>query len=82
MGNAEIPAAPIMGLIFSFRNKFMIFASITPEKVSKMNAQSPSPIIIRVWTVMKFSAFIVNAMVMPKNSVTRFVSTSFAVSVR
>ena len=34
MGKAEIPAAPIMGLIFSFRNRFISFAIITPPTVS------------------------------------------------
>lgn len=39
MGNAEIPAAPIMGLIFSFEKRFKNFASRTPPMESKTKAE-------------------------------------------
>ena len=50
MGNAEIPAAPIMGLIFFSlgRNRLMNLANTTPPTVSKMKATRPRPRIIRV----------------------------------
>ena len=37
-GTAETPAAPNSGLIFCLRNRFMIFAKITPDAVAMLKA--------------------------------------------
>lgn len=77
-----MPAAPIIGLIFLpfFKKRFKNFAKRTPPAVSKMNATRPSPIIISVSFVRKYSACIFVAIVMPKNSVIRFARIFCAVS--
>ena len=82
MGKAEMPQAPIMGLTFFFRNRFMNLANNTPPAVSKMKATRPSPRIIRVWGARNLSACIWLAMVMPKKMVMRLASTFWAVSER
>lgn len=80
MGKAEIPAAPIMGFIFSLLKILSSFASITPPIVSTINAISPSPIISSVLNWRNSAAFILEATVIPKNRVITFASTFCAVS--
>ncbi|MPN63392.1 hypothetical protein SDC9_211150 [bioreactor metagenome] len=79
IGKADIPAAPIIGLILDFVNKLMNFTNKTPKAVSKTKAKSPSPMIIAVSTVTKSAACIRDAMVMPKRRVTRLTSSFCAV---
>ena len=43
MGNAEIPAAPTMGLILVRLKILRILANTTPAMVSKIKATSPGP---------------------------------------
>ena len=75
MGKAEIPAAPIMGLIFFLRKRFKNFAKSTPPAVSKMNATRPRRRMSIVLNVRNFSAFIWEAIVIPRKMVMRFAST-------
>ena len=82
IGNAEMPAAPSIGLIFSLENKFKSFAHITPPIVSNTNAKSPSPIMIIVSSLMKASACIWNAIVIPRSRVIIFENVVCAVSER
>ena len=82
MGNAEIPAAPSMGLIFSLLNKLISFAHITPPKVSNTNAKRPSAIMIIVSSVKNAAACIWNAIVIPRRRVMIFENVVCAVSER
>lgn len=80
IGNAEIPAPPIIGLIFFFKYRFSTFANMTPPMVSMTKAKSPISIMMTVCTVTNCSACILNEMVMPKSSVIRFARWFCAVS--
>ena len=51
MGNAEIPAAPTMGLILVRLKILRILANTTPAMVSKIKATRPRAIIMMVCTV-------------------------------
>ena len=82
MGKAEIPAAPTIGFIFFFKNRFKSLANITPPTVSNTKANRPRLIISSVTGVKKSSAFMLNAIVMPSSRVMRFESTLLAVSER
>ncbi len=82
MGNAEMPQAPIMGLIFFLTNRLMNLANSTPPTVSNTKANSPRAIISSVPPVRNWSACILVAMVMPRKMVMRFASTFCAVSDR
>ena len=82
MGKAEIPAAPTMGLIFSFKNRFISFAKRTPPTVSNTKANKPIVMISRVSTLTKLSACMLKEIVMPRRSVIRLVRETCAVSDR
>ena len=74
-----MPAAPIIGLIFVFKNRFINLANSTPPIVSKINAIRPIPIIRSVSTRTNASARILNEIVMPSSRVIRFASSFCAV---
>ena len=71
MGNAEIPAAPIIGFTFSFVKRFRSFAKRTPAAVSKIKAARPITMIRRVCGLTKDSALILKATVIPRSRETR-----------
>ena len=81
MGNAEIPAAPNMGLIFSLLKRLMSFAHMIPPMVSNTNANKPRAIMMSVSNVKKSFACIWNAMVIPRSKVMIFEKVVCAVSV-
>ena len=74
MGNAEIPAAPIIGLIFSLRNRFNILANSTPPMVSNTKAIRPIPMIISVSTLTNASARMLKEIVIPSSRVIKLAS--------
>ena len=82
MGNAEIPAAPTMGLILVRLKILRILANTTPAMVSKIKATRPRAIIMMVCTVTNWSARMEKAMVMPSSSVMRLAKSFWAVSDR
>ena len=73
MGKAESPQLPIMGT-FRLRKRFMNLAKSTPPAVSNMKATRPMRIMSKVAGFRNWSAVIVEPMLMPKSSVTRFAS--------
>ncbi|OPZ85171.1 MAG: hypothetical protein BWY74_03993 [Firmicutes bacterium ADurb.Bin419] len=75
MGNADIPAAPTIGLILFFKNKLRNFAKSTPPAVSKIKAKRPKPSIAKVSHLKNFSAVIVEPIITPRSMVTRFASS-------
>ena len=75
IGNAEIPAAPTIGLIFTFLNRFRNLAKSTPPMVSMTNATSPKAMIMRVWRFQNWSAVILTEMVSPRRIETRLTSS-------
>ena len=79
MGTAETPAEPIRGLMGSLLNLFIIFATITPPAVPKAKAQTPISSMPRVLPVRKVSAVAVAPTEMPRNMVTIFISSFWAV---
>ena len=80
IGKAEMPHAPIIGLIFFLRKRFTTFAKRTPPTVSKTKATAPSARIFKTSSVRIFSAVMVAPTVMPRKRVTRFESSFCAVS--
>ena len=82
IGKAEMPQAPIIGLILFFRNRFRSLANRTPPTVSKTKATRPRSRIKIVCTFRKFSARICEATVIPRRRVIRFASVPCAVSER
>ena len=78
IGNAEMPQAPIIGLIFFFTTRFTALANSTPPAVSKMKATRPSPSTIPTSTIRNFSADIVEPIVIPSSNVTRLASSFWA----
>src|SRR5574344_1723525 len=80
IGNAEIPAAPIIGLIFFLRKRLMNFANNTPPIESSMNAASPSAMMSNVSAETNCSACMLNETLMPRSRVIKFVRAVRAVS--
>ena len=78
MGNAEMPAAPIMGFSFRFRNRLIAFAESTPTAVSRMKATSPMERMRIVWGWMNRSPVMVAEMASPRRMVTMLASSFWA----
>ena len=76
MGKAEMPAAPIMGLIFRRgMNRFSALTNSTPTTVSSTKATRPRHRIISVSTRTNWSARMEKEMVTPSSRVMRLASS-------
>ncbi len=75
MGKAEIPEAPIKGLILLPDRTHMILPSNSPAAVSRLKANNPMTTIRIVLTLRKLPAVIVEPMVIPSRMVTMFTNS-------
>ena len=75
IGNAEIPQAPIIGLILLGLIILYSFAKRTPPAVSNTNATAPNAIIKATSKVKNLSADIVPPITIPNNKVTRLANS-------
>jgi hypothetical protein len=71
MGTAETPAPPIMGLIFSFKKRFMILARTTPAAAALAKETTPRMRTSRVLGWRKFCAGIAAPMARVRKMVMR-----------